>query len=173
MIALMAPLALAAPLPQPAGNAASLAKRNVGAATIHNNCNFDITVNPTMNGGDKGTQTIPAGRTWSQQQMDFGGAGQGVSLKIKKVGGSINNIAQFEYTVSEAMQLVFYDLSLINGNPFVDQLQRLSASGTGPSVDCKAGEQPCAAAYTWPEQVATKAAPLGSNLDYYICSISK
>ena len=160
----MAPLALAAPL---------LFKRNVGAATIHNNCDFGITVHPTINGGDKATETIPAGKKWSQTQMDFGASGQGVSLKVNKVGGSSDNIAQFEYTVSDAMALVFYDLSLINGNPFVDYFQRLTASGAGPDIDCKAGEKPCAAAYTWPDQVATKAASLGSNLDYYICSAPK
>lgn len=172
-IALMAPLALAVPLPKSTSDASSLVNRSVGAATIHNNCAFDITVNPSFNGGDKGFETILAGNSWSQKQMDFGGPGQGVSLKINKVGGSTDNVAQFEYTVDDAMALVFYDLSLINGNPFLDYVQYLTANGAGPDVDCKVGEKPCAAAYTWAEQVATKAAPQGSNLDYYICALPK
>ncbi|CAF9905688.1 MAG: hypothetical protein GOMPHAMPRED_003322 [Gomphillus americanus] len=161
----LATMALAAPLPL----SAPLASRDTGLVNIHNKCTFDIEVDTALPGSDSGTESIEANSTWTHQQINYGGLGQGISLKVRPTETDSDAIVQIEYTINDDMSLTFYDLSLINGNPFEDYVQNLTANGAGADVVCAQGAQICADAYRWADQVATKSAVAGTNLDFYLC----
>ena len=76
--------------------------------TINNHCSFDVQQS-TSNGGS--ISTIPAGGSASDAYDTSGAAG---TIRLGTDVNSGNN-AQVEYTVSGST--LFYDLSVINGNP--------------------------------------------------------
>lgn len=83
----------------------------------------------------------------------------------------VTDITQVEYTVVDLMGLIFYDLSWINGNPFSGEAMLLKTSNPdAATVECAAGGSWCDQAYMNPSMnAATHAAPIGSDLDFFLC----
>ncbi|KAI4154864.1 MAG: hypothetical protein LQ340_001391 [Diploschistes diacapsis] len=188
----MATISLSAPLPS--DNTATVttpslvAKRDVGTTTVINNCGFDVWLDRVTDVDSGMNIGLPAnGGTWSEpyQTREDGG---GISVKVNGGGkrddilisvdcSSIyiatdaSNIAQFEYTVNFDSAQVFYDLSLVNGDPFAPYNQGLHPDDqTCTQLACQPGESPCAAAYNSPEEnPATHGCGQTANLVYYIC----
>ena len=116
----------------------------VGSAVVSNRCNFNVFLRSV--GSSVGPEvTIAPGKTYSEQ-FHLSGSGSGISIKVDKsgdpTGSGAGNIAQFEYTL--ASNLVYYDLSLINGDPFVANRQAIvPADASCHQVVCNANQQPC------------------------------
>ena len=111
---------------------------------------------------------VPAsGGTWSEQYQTP--EGSGVSIKINN--GDQNNIVQFEYTIDPDMSMVFYDLSLVNGNPLRDFFQTIVPDDTTcPSITCQPGQVPCPDAYNSPdENSASHGCTQTAGIRYYLC----
>lgn len=93
-------------------------------------------------------------------------------IKISTDPQSMSNITQFEYTLNDAA--VWYDISNINGHAFpvagVALKPNVKAVDSCVPLVCKPGEVPCAAAYNNPDDVATHACALGSDLTMTLCS---
>ena len=140
-------------------------KRDLGSAVLINNCGFDISLDRVTESGNDEHKSVPAGESWSEVYQDGGG----ISIKVNK--GDPSNIAQFEYTTKPDTSQVFYDLSLVNGDPFVAFYQALVPDDQSCStVQCQPGEQPCAGAYNEPDQNgATHACGESSNVVYHLC----
>ena len=161
------PIALAAPA---AKLAAPVSRRQgFGVATVHNNCAFDISLDRVAD-TDPGPLDIPAGQGWGevyQQRADGGG----ISIKLSG-GDGPGGITQFEYTIDNDMGLVFYDLSLVNGDPFLPYSQVIVPSDPScVTVSCAPGESPCAAAYNvWNDDQATHGCGVATNLDLFLCA---
>ena len=174
---LVAPI-LAIPTPDPSTEALQLppgvtehapdANAAVGNAIVRNNCGFSIQLSSV--GGSPGpVTTIPSGGSYSEQ-LHVSSTGAGISIKVDQNGSPLtsNNIAQFEYTLSGST--VYYDLSLINGDPFKAQYQAINPSiGSCDSITCQPNEVPCQAAYTQPNQQKTHACASSGNLVFNIC----
>lgn len=93
-------------------------------------------------------------------------------IKISTDPHSLSNITQFEYTLNDAA--VWYDISHINGHAFpvagVEIKPSVKAQDSCIPLVCKPGEVPCAAAYNNPDDVATHACSVGSDLIMTLCS---
>ncbi|KAI4140524.1 MAG: hypothetical protein LQ340_007857, partial [Diploschistes diacapsis] len=141
----------------------------VGNAIVVNNCGFDINLR-SVGSVVGGEHTIGQGGSYSEQ-FHLSGSGAGISIKMDKSPAdpvSGGPIAQFEYTLAGSE--VYYDLSLINGDPFSADLQVLRpAIASCPTVTCPANQVPCQEAYTSPDQPATKACASSGNLVFSVC----
>lgn len=157
-----------------------------GSAVIKNSCGDDVYF---WSCGDIPGEriTVPAGQSHSQGYYSKSGGG-GPSLKIgvkypdgpKK--GDIPGIwdlpspdmTQFEYTVGTAgppTNAVFYDISNINGYPFMSGGVKMTSSDSSVSVACPKGVQYCQAAYNAPhDDHATGSAPDHLDLILELCS---
>ncbi|KAL2041628.1 hypothetical protein N7G274_005412 [Stereocaulon virgatum] len=83
-------------------------------------------------------------------------------------------ITQFEYTVGSPgppSNMVWYDISNINGYPFVNGGVKITSSDGSVNVECPKGVQYCKAAYNAPhDDHATGSAPESVNLVMELCS---
>ena len=186
-LAILASLATAAPAPlsspdndivlppgvieqAPAGGAA------IGSAIVTNNCGFSVLLR-SVDDSVGPEVTIAPGGTYSEQ-FHTSGNGGGISIKVDQNGdpASSGDIAQFEYTLAD--NLVYYDLSLINGDPFQAERQAVTpADGSCHQVVCDAGENPCGDAFSksckigFPSEFELKIVdPGGSSNPVYACS---
>ncbi|MCJ1332757.1 hypothetical protein MMC10_009451 [Thelotrema lepadinum] len=181
LAAILAPLTLAAPAPLAEPNQLALpagvteqpaaAAATVGNAVVKNNCGFTVYLRSVDNTVGP-LQTIKAGGSYSEQ-FHTSGNGGGISLKMDKTGdptgSGSGNIEQFEYTLSGST--VYYDLSTINGNPFVAYHNAIVPSiSTCHTITCNANENPCTASY-YPGDPSnpTYACASSGNLVYNIC----
>ncbi|MCJ1327673.1 hypothetical protein MMC10_004345 [Thelotrema lepadinum] len=165
---------LSAPVPSedpilPTGVSPNPVKRDLGSATIINNCPFDVSLDRVTD-VDTGEQ-LPVAANGGQWTEEYQTRADGGGISIKVNNGDPGNIAQFEYTIDWDMGLVFYDLSLINGDPFSTVYQGLIPDDqTCPQVQCQPDEQPCAAAYNSPyENKATHGCAQTSSVAFYLC----
>ena len=173
--ALLAPLAAALPTPDPNASPVTGAMSEpqssaggTGSAIIQNHCSYPISLASV--GSSPGTVVhVPAGGSYSEQ-FHTTSTEAGVSIKIVKDGDPIRsaNITQFEYTL--VTPLVYYDLSLINGDAFAGEYNAvIPATASCPQVTCQPGEVPCKEAYTQPPQRKTKSCASNANIVYNIC----
>lgn len=106
-------------------------------------------------------------------QIDPHGLGAGTALKISKEAEP--GILQYEYAVTDSF---YWDLSAIDGNPFVEDRVHVVPTGNGAgdptnrcmALTCEPGA--CADTYSFPEQDATRACPVDTG-DFIIdlCSV--
>jgi len=93
-------------------------------------------------------------------------------IKIASDAGDFDNITQFEYTYQPG-SAVWYDISNINGYPFVDGGMDLSpsveAQASCEKLSCPPGAQPCDDAYNNPDDIDTHACPEGTDLTLVLC----
>ncbi len=84
------------------------------------------------------------------------------------------NITQFEYTVGSPgppANMVWYDISNINGYPFVNGGLKMTSSDGSVNVACPADVQYCQSAYNAPhDDHATGSAPQSVDLTLELCS---
>ena len=84
------------------------------------------------------------------------------------------NITQFEYTVGSPgppANMVWYDMSNINGYPFVNGGLKMTSSDGSVNVACPAGVQYCQSAYNAPhDDHATGSAHESNDLTLELCS---
>ena len=84
------------------------------------------------------------------------------------------NITQFEYTVGSPgppSNMVWYDISNINGYPFVNGGLKMTSSDGTVNVACPAGVQYCQSAYNAPhDDHATGSAAEDNDLTLELCS---
>ena len=101
--------------------------------------------------------------------------------KIGKAPASIYdlpqpNITQFEYTVGSPgppANMVWYDISNINGYPFVNGGLKMTSSDGSVNVACPANVEYCQSAYNAPhDDHATGSAPQSVDLTLELCSDS-
>ncbi|MCJ1325074.1 hypothetical protein MMC10_001736 [Thelotrema lepadinum] len=177
-LAIVAPFAIAAPTPITTPNPAaaaitdadsSTAAGGVGSMIIQNHCSWSISLSSV--GSSPGPVVdVAAGKSYSEQ-FHTTSTKAGVSIKIVKDGNPLaaSNITQVEYTL--VGPLVYYDLSLINGDAFAGEHNAIvPATSSCPQVTCAAGEVPCKEAYTSPPQPKTKACTSSGNIVYNICN---
>ena len=95
----------------------------------------------------------------------------GIVIKISTDPQVMTNITQFEYTLNEAA--IWYDISHINGDAFPAHGTRLepnvAAKDSCVPLTCSPGEVPCAVAYNNPDDVATHACVLGTDITMTLC----
>lgn len=157
-----------------------------GSAVVKNSCGDDVYFwSCGDNPGDM--VTVAAGQSHPQGYYSKKDGG-GISLKIgvkypsgPKVGQipgiwdlPAPNMTQFEYTVGTAgppANSVFYDISNINGYPFVEGGVKMTSSDGSVNVACPKGVQYCQAAYNAPhDDHATGSAADHVDLTLELCS---
>lgn len=123
-------------------------RQNVGSAIVQNNCPFDINLISTSDLSGN-VQLVPAGQSYREQ---FGGtSGAGISIKMSPDDDWSYNLAQFEYTYQPENNQVWYDISFVNGNPYMGNNQQIiTGDATCPSPFCAAGDSDCNQAYLIP-----------------------
>ena len=96
------------------------------------------------------------------------GSGVGITIALNPdvgMASTASSVEQFEYTVNLGMDLVFYDLSEINGAPFAagGDFLRMSSGQGCPNVATNT-------AYHQPNDQATKACGLPNDIVLTLCS---
>lgn len=162
-------VALAAVYSAPALTSPLLSKRIEGGYEITNNCNRRIWYdkigettygNPNLIvGGYVDPNTTTSG--------SYGPDGDGISIKLSWHNAS-SSPYQFETTVDKNQHKIWYDLSAINGDPFVDVENGVWPNdGSGPLVWCPVGSSSCA--FQYPTDNKTHCASLSAVLVLSFC----
>ena len=146
----------------------------VGKAIVNNHCSFPVYLASV--GSTAGhVRTISAGETFSEIYETFS-TGGGVSIKVAASTSGLTSgpLSQFEYTLIPSSQLVYYDLSMVNGDAFAEYRNTIIPSvASCESVLCTAGEKPCTAAYIRPDtNQAVHACTSSAIITYHICAPS-
>ena len=141
----------------------------LGSATVINNCGSSVYY-----------ASVPAGQTAPMQEMrgsmseTYSDEGNGISIKLATSNDLSGPVTQFELTWANGA--INYDLSNINGYPFVSggmevvpSMQNDASYPTCVTVNCPAGESDCTAAYNNPDDTATKVCDQNSNLVLTLC----
>ena len=158
-----------------------------GSAIIKNSCADDVYFWSV--GDSPGDMTTVAGGSSSSPQTYYSkSGGGGISMKIgtKYTSGPKTgqipgiwdlpapNMTQMEYTVGSPgppANAVFYDISNINGYPFVKGGVKMTSSDGSVNVMCPKDVQYCQAAYNAPhDDHATGSAPDHIDLTLELCS---
>lgn len=126
-----------------------LSLSNVAKAThwvINNTCSFDVTVWHV--GDNPSGPSVVGARKYYYDVLANKADNSGPSVKVS-ITGTQEVVAQLEYTVGA--ELLYYDLSHINGHPFLPHgIELRSSIGSCTKVDCAPGEPVCAGAYHTP-----------------------
>ncbi|MCJ1328332.1 hypothetical protein MMC10_005008 [Thelotrema lepadinum] len=113
---------------------------SLGSAIVNNKCDFTIFIVSKINVGPGPQTTLEPGSAFEQtfqQPTD----GSGIRLIVTKEAGSSDRF-QFEYTIAESV--VFYDISLVNGDPFLSDGFSLGAFDEScGGVSCGIGDRSC------------------------------
>lgn len=140
-----------------------------GKATVKNQCDegIQLTSVAESDGGDP--TEVKSGGSYTETFRE-GSDGGGVSLKLS-FDDSLDDISQFEYTLAPSQDMVFYDLSNVNGYPF--QKGGASIEPSDDSCDvvtCDAGVSECTDAYNEPfDDLATKGCAIDTDLTLTLC----
>ena len=143
-----------------------------GVATLVNACGYDIFYAPTSGSEWSGMVSLPPGGSYS---LPYADPGQGTSIKVSPADDLSGPITQLEFTWADGK--INYDISNINGNPFMANGMVLTPSMSNdpnnPScvpVDCPAGDGTCTAAYNQPDDTATKVCSDAASLTMVVCA---
>lgn len=140
----------------------------LGTAIVHNQCDFDVylwSVSDTAGS----MQTLSANGGEYSEAYQNNPDGGGISIKVGRDTTGFN-ITQYEYTLQSGS--LWYDLSLINGYPFVEfGVSIIPSDTTCSSVICPAGLELCAAAYMVPDDnFATAECTSSADTVMLLCS---
>jgi len=156
-----------------------------GKAVIKNSCGEDVYF--WSCGDQPGEMTVVKAGTSHSEEYFTKDSGGGPSLKIatKYPSGSkkgkipdiwdqpVPEVTQFEYTVGTQGppdHAVFYDISNINGYPFVAGGVKVTSSDGSVNVECHKGVRYCQKAYNAPkDDHATGSAPDDVDLTMELC----
>jgi len=133
------------------GAAVLLAATNVvfaaGNAIVHNQCDFDVYLWSVSDAATSMTTIEKKGGEYAEAYQ-LNPNGGGISLKVGR-DMSGKNITQYEYTLKG--DSLWYDLSLIDGHPFIEHgVSIIPSDDDCRAVICPAGVELCAAAYMIP-----------------------
>lgn len=149
-----------------------------GRATVVNNCGFDVSYKVVGPGTSGNIKPLPLPKSGYSQSF-----AQSISVKLYKSsdlnsGKSIDSVPVSQFEFSADTGKVYYDISNINGNPFMAEGTRHKPTTLQPpgfenscvEVDCPAGAATCTAAYNQPDDVRTKVCPDTDDLTFTLCS---
>ena len=166
LAALSLSLAAAAPSQSlPAAAALSPRQAPSGDAIVVNACSFQIFVRSQTNTATGALQVLNPGDAYLEG-FQTPADGSGVSVIVARqdpvTGG---DRLQFEYSVSGAN--VFYDLSIIDGDPFVAEgFVLFPGDASCPTLRCAPGDGTCGGAYGAGQ---TKVCSANRNLQLNVC----
>jgi hypothetical protein len=137
-----------------------------GSANVINQCECDVYLWSIANSAGATMQTLASGNSSYSEEYRTNPDGGGISIKLSKLSNQ-DHISQFEYTMSG--ETIFYDMSNINGYPFIEEGLILTGSmDVCPSVNCPAGTD-CSQAYNLPDDVRTLGCPVEADLTVILC----
>lgn len=146
----------------------------VGKINVQNKCSQSLWY--VSVGNDAGDyQELKPSDDYSEQYRIKNGSKGGISIKVKKLKDApdTNGLAQLEYTLSPGQKKVYYDYSLVNGqpNPFADDGVTFTPSETScPTVQCPSNQKNCSAAYNKPDDDhATHACVDSASIQVVFC----
>lgn len=140
-----------------------------GQAIVKNKCNFPVYLWSVAN-TDGSMHTLDANSGEYSETYRENPNGGGISIKMARSQDYYTtSVAQFEYTLGSTL---WYDLSDINGNPFMDYGYTLVPSQQScRNIVCKAGDILCKAVYNAPDDnEATAACTNDANTVLVLCS---
>jgi hypothetical protein len=151
--------------------AATLAKdSDKGRAIVQNHCDHEVYLWSIADSADVKMTKVDAGGSY-EETFQPNNNGGGMSIKISDKD-SQDHVTQFEYTISDDENKVYYDLSNIDGYPFEKGGVTISPSDEScPVVKCPPGVSKCEEAYNKPDDDhATHGCPLSSDLELILCA---
>lgn len=139
-----------------------------GTAHVVNNCGFPVYFASVAQSAHASMSKLPS----SGYSEAYSLPNVGVSIKLApNVTGPVT---QFEFTWADGK--IHYDISNIDGNPFVVGGMALTPSMSGDAsnptcqtVSCPAGQSVCSEAYNNPDDVRTMVCNEGSDLTMTLC----
>lgn len=141
---------------------------SVGTAHVVNNCGFDVWYASVAQNSFPAMQKLPANGFSEVYSLP----NVGVSIKLAPSASAAPT--QFEFTWADGK--INYDISNIDGNPFMKWGMSLAPSMAGDSaypsckvVSCPAGQSPCTEAYNLPDDVRTMVCDQNSDLTFTLC----
>jgi len=140
----------------------------VGTANVVNNCGMPVYYASVAQSAHASMAELPSsGYSESYTLPDVG-------VSIKLAPNESGSVTQFEFTWADGN--INYDISNINGNPFMAGGMELTPSMQGASgypscqtVSCPAGAETCTEAYNQPDDVRTMVCPEDSDLTMTLC----
>lgn len=151
----------AAPSAVPSG-----APSDYGVTIVNNLDDCPIYLSSVSN-EDGPMQTLNKGDKFSESWRINPAPGAGISIKMGPSQSDRTNVLQFEYTLKQEEEGVYWDMSSINLLK-VDQIvaqgfKVTSSDGSCEVVECKPGDRDCAASYQHPDDVNTRFCPSKSS----------
>lgn len=139
-----------------------------GTASVTNACSFPVYLWSVSNSAGS-MQTLESGSGSYSEAYQTNADGGGISIKISN-DTSQESVTQLEYTLQGSN--LFYDLSNINGYPFMEGGVSLSPSMSScNAVSCPPGVAECSGVYNDPnDNEATSGCTSACNLQLTLCS---
>ena len=141
---------------------------SVGTARVVNNCGTEVYFASVAQSVNDAMSVLPASGMSETYSLP------GVGISIKLAANESGPVTQFEFTWQDGD--IYYDISNINGNPFIEGGMELVPSMVGDSnypscqsVSCPAGQQVCTAAYNTPDETKTLVCNQDSDLVMTLC----
>ncbi|KAK2731813.1 hypothetical protein FQN57_003158 [Myotisia sp. PD_48] len=141
-----------------------------GEAKIVNRCSEPIFIwSIADEAGEKMVELQPSDSYKEEYRENPNGGGVSIKISADK---NQKEVSQFEYTVADKESKVYYDLSNIDGYPFVHGgINLIPSDDSCPKIECPAGVKKCEQAYNvWNDDHATKGCPIESDLEMVICA---
>ena len=140
----------------------------IGNANVVNNCGIPVYFASVAQSVHSDMSELPS----SGYSEAYSLPNVGVSIKLSP--NESGSVTQFEFTWADGS--INYDISNINGNPFMEGGMALSPSMAGADgyptcqiVSCPAGVETCSAAYNMPDDTRTMVCPDDSDLTMTLC----
>lgn len=141
-----------------------------GSAHVKNQCDHDVYAQSIADSADADLVTISPGGSYSEE-FQVNANGGGISIKLSDSEDQ-KDVSQFEYTLSDSDNKVFYDLSNIDGYPFKDGgVSIIPSDDSCPKILCEGGVAKCKEAYNKPDDDhATKGCSSDTDLELVLCA---
>ena len=141
-----------------------------GSAAVINMCDIPLYL-WSVDDLQSQSVTLPNASTGYVESFRSKQDGSGISIKLGVDPVLGPNITQFEYTLNVKEQLVWYDLSFVNGNPLPNQPILLQSSVSScTSVGCIDNATCSSAVYYKPyDNAAVAACDQNANLFLFVC----
>lgn len=141
--------------------------QSVGSAVVVNQCSYQVYIanTPAADGGyNPITEWLDSGSSYTQQWTQLSN-GDGWSIKLS-MSTDLSDIMQYEYTyVDNGQDIIWYDLSDVNGNPWNANWEITATSASGA---CDPKQQ--AYRYATDDAYGMQACPSDSIITVTLCS---
>lgn len=134
---------------------------------INNKCDYDVYVKKIIGSDNGSIDTLSAGKSMS---YDTPTSVESAVLKASK-SNDISQPAQFEWSITDK---VYYDISLIDGNPFLNDdgenfIPKKGKSCNKKKLSCDNGDANCADAYYQPDNRQTWTCASVNSFEINLC----